>query len=143
MPQQPQQQQQHQDATATIDPLKGKEIKDSINSRINPGGGELKHNYGRPKEAPYAKEKTAEEKERQKALGGPAATFQTSCAKEHRESLQCIERNYQNRNACTEFFDAYKTCRRDENERRKEANARASGNTSGGDSGSSRGGWFW
>ena len=134
MPKQQQQQQQ-----PDIDSVTGKQIKDKIKNDINPGGGELKHNYGRPKEAPYIDEK---QKLRQKALGGPAATFQTTCAKEHSASLKCIERNYQNRNACTEFFDAYKTCRAAENERRKEANARSSG---GSDSSgkSSGGGWFW
>jgi len=113
-------------SVADIDPVTGKAIKDKIRNDINPGAG-LKHNYGRPKDAPYAS-KNGDPRDQ-------AATFLTNCAKENKASLQCIERNYQNRAACNEFFQAYKDCRREENEQRKEANAKASAESSSG--------WFW
>jgi hypothetical protein len=108
--------------TADIDPETGKQIKEKIYSDINPHSG-LKHNKGQPKKAPHA------------AAVGSAATFLTSCAKEHQDSLKCIERNYQNRAACEEYFNAYKQCRRDENDRAREKNSAGEK--------SSGGGWFW
>mmetsp|Transcript_8866 Transcript_8866/g.18420 ORF Transcript_8866/g.18420 Transcript_8866/m.18420 type:complete len:116 (+) Transcript_8866:147-494(+) len=111
---------------ADIDPVTGKAIKEKIRSDLNPGTG-LKHNHGRPNDAPYASTENADPRDR-------AATYLTNCTKQNRASLQCIERNYQNRAACNEFFQAYKDCRREENEQRREANAKASGDS---------GGWFW
>ena len=109
--------------TSNIDPETGKQIKQKIHSDINPGKG-LTHNKGQPKKAPHAQ------------AVGSAAHFLTNCAKEHQESLKCIERNYQNRAACEEYFNAYKQCRKDENERVREQN-------SGGGEKSTGGGWFW
>jgi hypothetical protein len=88
----------------------GEEIKKKIQRDINPGSG-LDHNQGKPKQAPHA------------AGASATATFFTSCSVEHSDSLKCIERNYQNRGACEPFFKAYKACRKDENEKRKEDNA--------------------
>lgn len=88
----------------------GEEIKEKIANDINPGAG-LKHNKGKPKKAPYAAQEST------------TARFLTNCAKEHKESLQCIEQNYTNRAVCQPFFDAYKLCRAGENEQRKAANA--------------------
>uniref|UniRef100_A0A6U9V793 CHCH domain-containing protein n=1 Tax=Pseudo-nitzschia australis TaxID=44445 RepID=A0A6U9V793_9STRA len=114
-----------------IDPATGKAIRDKIRSDINPGNNAgLKHNSGKPKEAPYAS--TNDEADPR----DKAATYLTNCAKQSRASLACIERNYQNRAACNEFFQAYKECRKEENEQRKAANAKENG-----DGGS--GGWFW
>ena len=100
-----------------IDPATGKAIKEKIRNDLNPGAG-LTHNKGQPKPAPYA--------------NGQHVKFLTNCKKQHRDSLDCIERNYQDRAACNDFFQAYKTCRKEENEQRKAANgnSRASG-------------WFW
>jgi len=110
-----------------IDPTTGRAIREKIRSDINPGDkAGLKHNNGKPKHAPYASTKDPRDQ---------AATYLTNCAKESQASLKCIERNYQNRAACNEFFQAYKDCRREENEQRKAANAAASGGNSGG--------WFW
>mmetsp|Transcript_18213 Transcript_18213/g.37327 ORF Transcript_18213/g.37327 Transcript_18213/m.37327 type:complete len:118 (+) Transcript_18213:118-471(+) len=111
-----------------IDPAEGKAIKEKIRSDINPGAG-LTHNKGRPKQAPYASTKNDDPLDR-------AATFLTNCSKENRASLSCIERNYQNRAACNEFFQAYKDCRKEENEQRKAANAKAYVDGKGS-------GWFW
>lgn len=111
-----------------IDPATGKAIKDKIRNDLNPGAG-LTHNKGKPKKAPYASRENDDPR-------NAAATFLTSCARENRASLQCIERNYQNRAACNEFFQAYKDCRRAENEQRKAANAESNG-------GGKSGGWFW
>lgn len=110
-----------------IDPVTGKAIKDKIRSDMSPGAG-LTHNKGRPKQAPYA---GTDNDPRDRA-----ATFLTNCARENRASLKCIERNYQNRAACNEFFQAYKDCRKAENDERKAANAKAYGD-------GSSGGWFW
>ena len=115
-----------------IDPATGKAIRDKIRSDINPGNNAgLKHNSGKPKEAPYASRNHRDDDPRDKA-----ATYLTNCAEHSRASLACIERNYQNRAACNEFFRVYKECRKEENEQRKAANAKESG-----DGGSS--GWFW
>lgn len=114
-------------AISEIDSTTGKLIKDKINSDLNPGGetesSELSHNRGRPKAAPHSKDGRV----------ASTATFLTDCAKEHAESLQCIERNYQNRSLCDPFFQAYKNCRRKENEARR---AKAGGGGTGS-------GWFW
>lgn len=85
-----------------------KQIQRDLNER-----SDLKHNYGQPKKAPHADANHHQ----------TTAKFLTNCAKEHGESLQCIERNYQNRPACEPFFEAYKACRKLENEARLEANA--------------------
>jgi hypothetical protein len=104
-----------------IETKNGEEIKKKIQRDLNPGSG-LSHNKGRPKKAPYA------------ANDSSAATFVTNCAAEHKESLQCIERNYSNRSECQPFFDTYKQCRAGENEKRKAANAGPEGESKG---------WFW
>ena len=96
------------------------EIKSQIRRDLNPGDG-LVHNEGQPKKPPHASKPST------------TAKFLTNCAEEHAASLKCIERNYQNRAACQTFFENYKQCRKEENERRKEANARQNGG----------GGWFW
>ena len=96
----------------------GEEVKEKIANDINPGKG-LKHNKGKPKKAPYATQEST------------TARFLTNCAAEHKESLQCIERNYNNRSVCQPFFDAYKECRADENDKRKQANAAAGGDSKG------------
>lgn len=111
-----------------IDPVIGKAIKNKIRNDLNPGD-ELTHNKGKQKQATYASTKKDDSHYK-------AATFLTNCARENRASLDCIERNYQNRAACNEFFQAYKDCRKEENEQRKMANAKAY------DNGNS-GGWFW
>lgn len=103
-----------------IEVKNGEEVKRKIQRDINPGSG-LKHNHGQPKRAPYASKDSS------------TAKFLTNCATEHSESLKCIERNYNNRAACQSFFDAYKECRKDENEKRKEKNSQNSGGSS----------WFW
>eukprot|EP00535_Pseudo-nitzschia_heimii_P004903 CAMPEP_0197188532 /NCGR_PEP_ID=MMETSP1423-20130617/17963_1 /TAXON_ID=476441 /ORGANISM="Pseudo-nitzschia heimii, Strain UNC1101" /LENGTH=114 /DNA_ID=CAMNT_0042640387 /DNA_START=15 /DNA_END=356 /DNA_ORIENTATION=+ len=102
----------------SIDDVTGQSIKEKIRNDSNPGTG-LTHNKGRPKEAPYASTENVQQNR--------AATFLTNCAKENRASLACIERNYQNRAACSDFFQAYKDCRKKENDERKAANAKLQG----------------
>ena len=89
----------------------GEDIRHKIHRDMNPAAAGLSHNKGQPKNAPYAKGEST------------TAKFLTNCSAEHADSLKCIERNYQNRSACEPFFAAYKACRKDENEKRKEANA--------------------
>ena len=98
-----------------MDPNNSDEVKEKIRRDLNERAG-LKHNYGQPKVAPFA---NAEQQNK------PAPNkFMTSCAQEHSNSLQCIERNYQNRSACEPFFQAYKACRKLENDKRLEENAK-------------------
>jgi len=80
---------------------------------------ELTHNYGQPKRAPYAP---------QEHQGHTTAKFLTNCSKEHMDSLQCIERHYQNRSACEPFFQAYKACRKEENQQRLDENEKKAQN---------------
>eukprot|EP00339_Tiarina_fusa_P003795 CAMPEP_0117042026 /NCGR_PEP_ID=MMETSP0472-20121206/29298_1 /TAXON_ID=693140 ORGANISM="Tiarina fusus, Strain LIS" /NCGR_SAMPLE_ID=MMETSP0472 /ASSEMBLY_ACC=CAM_ASM_000603 /LENGTH=99 /DNA_ID=CAMNT_0004753167 /DNA_START=229 /DNA_END=525 /DNA_ORIENTATION=+ len=85
------------------------EIKSKIRRDLNPGEG-LDHNEGQPKRAPHA------------SKASTTAKFLTNCSEEHAASLKCIEQNYQNRGACQPFFDNYKQCRKQENDKRLEAN---------------------
>ena len=59
--------------------------------------------------------------------GHQRSKFITACAKEHKNSLECINENYERREVCQPFFDAYKVCRKAEHERKMEENARLSG----------------
>ena len=65
--------------------------------------------------------------------GQQRSKFMTACAKEHRNSLACIEDNYERRDLCQPFFEAYKTCRKGEHQKKMEENARLSGGDGGGD----------
>ncbi|KAL7552567.1 hypothetical protein ACHAWF_015807 [Thalassiosira exigua] len=59
--------------------------------------------------------------------GGQASKQVTDCRREQRASLSCIEENYADKDrACAEFFEAYKSCRREEHRKKLEANAKAS-----------------
>lgn len=58
------------------------------------------------------------------AHGKQRTKFVTDCTVQHRASLACIEDNYLDRKeVCQPFFDSYRACRREERERRLEANA--------------------
>ena len=59
--------------------------------------------------------------------GNQRSKLMTDCKKKHSESLKCIEENYERRELCQPFFDAYKLCRKEEHERRLEENYRLSG----------------
>lgn len=107
--------------TSSNDPSLSEEEKQKIQRDLNERAG-LKHNFGQPKRAPHAGADHP---------GQTTAKFLTNCATEHANSLQCIERNYQNRSACEPFFQAYKACRKEENDKRLEANAARSQNGSG------------
>jgi hypothetical protein len=54
------------------------------------------------------------------------ATIHTDCRIQQRASLACIEVNYQNKDqVCAAYFEAYKKCRKEEHERKLDANAKA------------------
>jgi hypothetical protein len=53
-----------------------------------------------------------------------ASKQQTDCRQQQAESLHCIQENYETKNVCQPFFDAYKQCRKEENDRRLEANSK-------------------
>jgi cytochrome c oxidase assembly protein subunit 23 len=120
-----------------IDPTTGKAINEKILHDLNPerrGGGNsnssvVVHNHGQPNRPPHARSDGS--------TNTSATTFWTSCAKEHRESLQCIERNYQNRSVCEDFFQAYKQCRKDEQKEQGVLNNAANNNNN------KNGWWFW
>ena len=82
----------------------------TIESRSNPPPDDAaSHNFGQPRG-----DKT-----------GGASKLVTDCRIQQRASLACIEENYHNKDvACSTFFDAYKKCRREEHERKLEANAK-------------------
>jgi hypothetical protein len=50
--------------------------------------------------------------------------FATDCSLEYGRSLECIQENYANKEACQPFYDNYKACRRDERERVLAENAK-------------------
>jgi hypothetical protein len=81
-----------------------------------------KHNFGQPIRPPHQSSTSAIND----CKSGASKQY-TDCRVEQRASLACIEENYQNKNqACGEYFEAYKKCRREEHERKLEANARSS-----------------
>ena len=55
--------------------------------------------------------------------------FFTDCQKEYLASINCRLEHYDHKqtNVCQHFFDNYKACRREENERRLEENAKGGG----------------
>jgi hypothetical protein len=135
------------DINNTIDPTNGIPINEKIYYDLNPerrgsssgsSDGRVVHNYGQPNRPPYATNSISDGATITTTTTNKAATaFLTNCAKEHRESLQCIERNYQNRSACQDFFEAYKQCRKDE--RKEQGVANAINNQQNNKSGW----WFW
>jgi hypothetical protein len=49
--------------------------------------------------------------------------LRTDCKVQHDASLQCILDNYENKKvACIDFFEDYKRCRKEEQQRNREAN---------------------
>mmetsp|Transcript_14028 Transcript_14028/g.21896 ORF Transcript_14028/g.21896 Transcript_14028/m.21896 type:complete len:121 (+) Transcript_14028:291-653(+) len=54
--------------------------------------------------------------------GQQQSKLKTDCTAQRAESLKCIEENYTNRGVCEPLFAVYRSCRRDENERRLEEN---------------------
>lgn len=81
------------------------------------------HNKGQP----------TDEKSIDRRTGNQKSKFTTDCKQQHSNSLACIEDNYENKNVCQPFFDAYKKCRYEEHQRKLEMNAKMTGG--GGDDG--------
>lgn len=80
------------------------------------------HNFGQPMRPPHHSSTSAIND-----CKSGASKQHTDCRVEQRASLACIEENYQNKDqACVKYFEAYKRCRREEHERKLEANARSS-----------------
>ena len=90
-------------------------IAAQIDAKNNPIENENQHNGGQPL------------RQNLDETGHQRSKFITACANEHRNSLQCIEENYERKEVCQPFFDAYKECRRLEHQRKMEENARLSG----------------
>ena len=98
--------------------IANKSIAAAVESRSNPSAADAaNHNFGQPL---HRSSTSTDEK-------SGASKLVTDCRVQQRASLACIEENYHNKNeACAGFFEAYKKCRREEHERKLEANARAS-----------------
>mmetsp|Transcript_9519 Transcript_9519/g.20558 ORF Transcript_9519/g.20558 Transcript_9519/m.20558 type:complete len:143 (-) Transcript_9519:4693-5121(-) len=98
-------------------------IGTALERQSNPSSEDFRsHNFGQPMSAPHSLPADESDETLNKSK------FITDCRVRHRASLQCIEENYENRQqACASFFDAYKQCRKEEHERKLEANAKRSG----------------
>jgi hypothetical protein len=53
-----------------------------------------------------------------------ASKLQTDCRQQQAASLNCIQDNYDKKTVCQPFFDDYKKCRKEENDRRLEENSK-------------------
>ena len=69
------------------------------------------HNFGQPIRASLDND------------GNQRTKLATDCKSQQQDSLQCIMDNYERREVCQPFFEAYKACRRREREERLEKNA--------------------
>jgi len=105
-----------------------------VESRSNPfeaDGDAASHNFGQPMRPPHHENATSSTSSSTSAIAGMekrgASKLLTDCGIHQRASLACIEENYQNKDlACMAYFAEYKNCRREEHERKLEANAKAS-----------------
>ena len=109
-----------------------KKIADMVESNNQPGDDDAaNHNYGQPLRPPHYSSPSSQSSTSSMKLNndksGRASKLLTDCRAEQRASLACIEENYHNKNeACASHFENYKRCRKEEHERKLEANAKAS-----------------
>lgn len=98
-------------ASNTDKPFPNSTASANLEAKLNPSEDDSRsHNFGQPLQPKDAK---------------GASKLKTDCRAEQRASLQCIEENYENKDqACAQFFENYKKCRREEHERKLERNAR-------------------
>ena len=107
-------------------------MADMIERQSNPSEEDAaSHNYGQPIHNPNGKnnnkKNTLSKSNNHENEKSGASKLVTDCRVQQRASLACIEENYENKNeACAHYFEAYKKCRREEHERKLEANAKAS-----------------
>jgi len=92
----------------------------TLSARIEPN--DTNHNEGQPVQVELD------------GRGQQRSKFHTDCEEERKGSLKCIMDNYENKQLCEPFFDVYRDCKRREQERRLEKNARESAAAAGGDS---------
>mmetsp|Transcript_2679 Transcript_2679/g.6094 ORF Transcript_2679/g.6094 Transcript_2679/m.6094 type:complete len:153 (-) Transcript_2679:319-777(-) len=125
---------------STISREQQQKIAKMIESESNPSLEDShSHNFGQPIRPPHhsssstsASSSSASPASTTSTItnedkSGGASKLITDCRIQQRASLSCIEENYHNKDeACRDFFAAYKLCRREEHERKLEANARAS-----------------
>ena len=100
-----------------------------VESRASPSEEDAReHNFGQPVRPPHVGESQEENSDQGPDKRGAKSKLITDCRVQHRASLKCIEENYENKQqACADFFEAYKQCRRDEHERKLQNNAKNSG----------------
>ena len=105
--------------------LKSQKQSAQTASVLSHNNEESPHNFGQPIRPPH--KKTTDQTKKKNEKSG-ASKLVTDCRIQQRESLKCIEENYQSKDvACAEYFEAYKQCRRDEHQKKLEANAKSSG----------------
>mmetsp|Transcript_7612 Transcript_7612/g.11048 ORF Transcript_7612/g.11048 Transcript_7612/m.11048 type:complete len:135 (-) Transcript_7612:113-517(-) len=113
------------DSTTTVASSLGQKQSAQTSSVLSHNNEERPHNFGQPIRPPHKKAATETEKKSEKS---GASKLKTDCRVQQRASLKCIEENYENKDqACAEFFEAYKQCRRDEHQKKLDANAKSSG----------------
>ena len=100
-----------------------------IESRANPSEQDARnHNFGQPTRPPHLTPSYHDPRpSSQSDKNDTASRLVTECRAQQRASLQCIEDNYQSKaQACADYFEAYKKCRRDEHERKLQENEKFS-----------------
>ncbi len=113
------------DSTTTVASSLRQKQSQQTTSVLSHNNEERPHNFGQPIRPPHKKAANETEKKNEKT---GASKLKTDCRVQQRASLKCIEENYENKDqACAEFFEAYKQCRRDEHQKKLDANAKSSG----------------
>ena len=110
-------------AQATVDSVVSTN-KSQSNAAVKHNEEERPHNFGQPIRPPHKQVNEADKKTEKSG----ASKLKTDCRVQQRASLRCIEENYENKDqACAEYFEAYKKCRREEHQRKLDENAKLSG----------------
>ena len=113
------------ESTTVSSGLGQKQQSAQTTSVLSHNNEEKQHNFGQPIRPPHKKVANEAAKKHEKS---GASKLKTDCRVQQRASLKCIEENYENKDqACAEYFEAYKQCRRDEHQRKLDANAKMTG----------------
>jgi hypothetical protein len=112
-------------STSAVSNSLGQKQSAQTASVLSHNNEERPHNFGQPNRPPH--KKAADETGKKNEKSG-ASKLRTDCRVQQRASLKCIEENYENKDqACAEYFEAYKQCRREEHQKKLDANAKSSG----------------
>jgi len=81
--------------------------------------------FGGPQKQQQLQQRQQPQPQPNRSQNEGASKLATDCSEEQRASLHCIQENYDDKDvACKPYFEAYKYCRKLENKRRLEANAK-------------------